>query len=101
MATATPLAAPTARTASSMSASSPATSLTPEASSVARSPPRMEAPSRVPRAISAVTCRAQPLPSSHGPLTRSVMYEARLPVRPRTARSDSPTASDRTGPNGA
>ena len=64
------------------------------------SPPRTLLPSRVPSATSAVTCLAQPGPSSQALLTRSAMYAGRLPEGPSTVRSWSLIASERTGPNG-
>ena len=67
---------------------------------VARSPSRVEAPSRVPRTISAVTCWAQPAPSCHVPVTRSEMRPALTPAAPNSLRVRSLTASARTGPKG-
>ena len=96
----TPRREATAWTAASIRASTPAAFDGASTGRVARSPSRVEAPSRVPRTISMVTCEAQPPPSCHVPVTRSPMRDALAPAAPKSLRVRSLTASDRTAPKG-
>ncbi len=72
-ATATPLRAPTADTAASMTLSTLAASVRAPSCRPPRPPPRTLEPSRVPSATSPVACLTQPSPSSQVFLTRSAM----------------------------
>ena len=65
---------------------------------VARSPPRREAPSRVPMTRAAIVWSTQPWPSCQCPVTRSAMWPGFLPVGPVTRRRESATDSVSTGP---
>ena len=99
LATLTPWSAATAWTAESMRASTALALVSgAEEPREARSSPRIEAPSRVPRNSAAVTWETHPCPRPQVPVTRSAMREARTPEGPRRRPSPTRMASVRTGP---
>ena len=97
-ATVTPWAAATAWTALSISASAPEVLDTAPTGSVARSPPRVLAPSRVPRSSSAVTNAAQPSPRPQASCTCCAIWDCFTPAEPNSWWIRSRTASESTCP---
>ena len=99
-ATATPLSWATTSTAASISLSASGLFCTAAVGSLARSPPRELAPSRVSSSSVASTLATQPSPSCHTLVTRSRMYCCLTPAAPNSERRRSRSASDSTAPNG-
>ena len=101
MATLTPWSLATAWTARSMRASTSAALLSgPVVPKVARSSPRMEAPSRVPSSTAAFTWAAQPSPRPQVRCTRSAIRAGRCPEGPKSLEMDWRITSLSTGPKG-
>ena len=99
-ATATPLSWATTSTAASISLSASGLFCTAAVGSLARSPPRELAPSRVSSSSAASTLATQPSPSCHTLVTRSRMYCCLTPAAPNSERRRSRSASESTAPNG-